>query len=324
MISIILPLFNKRGYIEATIKSVQAQIFTAWELIIIDDVSEDASLDIAKSYAKEDARIRVFQNETNKGANFCRNIGIRHSKGKYIMFLDADDLLTPECLDNRVTVMESNPGIDAAIFTMEVFRERIGDLRRLWVPREESALQRFLAHDLPWHTMQPIWRKEFIDKTDGFDESFPRLQDVEFHTRSLLYNQLIFKVIVKDPDCYFRTGEARKVFNAYSFLDKWVEASLMYYQKFFIPAKAQSMAHYLKGTLYHTYLQVLWQYKIKNISKENFYQLEKKIFSFFDSSEMPRFIIFLFRIAGLVNLLPVPLPGMNFTIRKLIINQSNK
>lgn len=96
-----MPVYNKEGYISEAIDSVLKQKYKNWELIIINDGSNDNSLEICNTYKRIDDRIKVF-NQDNLGLSISRNTGIKNSNGDYIIFLDADDYLEYNCLINIV------------------------------------------------------------------------------------------------------------------------------------------------------------------------------------------------------------------------------
>ena len=108
LVSIITPLYNASAYIEQTIKSVQAQRYTNWEHLIVDDGSTDTSYAQVAELAKEDARIQLMALPKNKGAAHSRNIATEKAKGSYIAFLDADDLWHPEKLEKQVRLMRQH------------------------------------------------------------------------------------------------------------------------------------------------------------------------------------------------------------------------
>lgn len=108
LISIITPCFNCGKFIAETIESVQAQTYQNWEMIIIDDSSEDDSVDIARRYAVADSRIKVSVCTDNGGAAVARNKAIEMSKGEYLAFLDADDLWVPTKLEKQLRFMQEN------------------------------------------------------------------------------------------------------------------------------------------------------------------------------------------------------------------------
>lgn len=107
LVSIIMPSFNTGKYITETIESVLAQSYKNWELIIVDDCSSDNTDKIVSTYLSDD-RIHYLKNEKNSGAAFSRNTALREAKGKWIAFLDSDDLWMPEKLEKQLSFMKSN------------------------------------------------------------------------------------------------------------------------------------------------------------------------------------------------------------------------
>lgn len=107
-VSIITPSYNTSKYIEATIKSVLDQDFESWEMIIVDDKSSDGSPEIIKPYSAKDSRIILIENKANAGAAISRNLAIQRSKGRFIAFLDSDDLWLPNKLSMQVNFMLEN------------------------------------------------------------------------------------------------------------------------------------------------------------------------------------------------------------------------
>lgn len=107
LVSIIMPSYNTADYIAESIRSVQMQTYTDWELLIVDDDSTDDTDHIVEKYL-EDKRIRYFKNEYNSGAALSRNKALRESKGKWIAFLDSDDLWLPEKLEKQIKFMNQN------------------------------------------------------------------------------------------------------------------------------------------------------------------------------------------------------------------------
>jgi teichuronic acid biosynthesis glycosyltransferase TuaG len=107
LISVIVPVYDAARFLDDTINTVLAQTYTNWELILVDDHSTDNSVEIIKSYREKDARIKLFTNAKNSGAAISRNRGIDESHGRYITFLDSDDLWVPEKLERQVGFMRS-------------------------------------------------------------------------------------------------------------------------------------------------------------------------------------------------------------------------
>lgn len=108
LVSVITPVYNSAAYLEACVASVQAQTYTDWELLLVDDASSDNSMQLIHSLAAKDARIRYFTNPQNQGAAFSRNLATREAKGEYIAFLDSDDLWEPEKLQLQIDKMQQS------------------------------------------------------------------------------------------------------------------------------------------------------------------------------------------------------------------------
>ncbi|GAA6323819.1 glycosyltransferase family 2 protein [Fusobacterium ulcerans] len=108
LVSIITPLYNSEKYIGKTIESVLNQTYKNWEMLIIDDCSKDNGVKIVNNYILKDKRIKLFRNEKNEGVSFSRNRAIDLSQGKYIAFLDSDDLWKKEKLEKQISFMEKN------------------------------------------------------------------------------------------------------------------------------------------------------------------------------------------------------------------------
>ncbi len=107
LISIIVPVYNAGAYIRETISMVAAQTYGNWELLLVDDGSEDDSREkIRESMESGDARIRLIEKQQNEGAARARNTGIEASKGRYVAFLDADDLWMPDKLEKELAFMK--------------------------------------------------------------------------------------------------------------------------------------------------------------------------------------------------------------------------
>ena len=123
LVSIIMPAYNCERFIAEAIRSVLAQTYTDWELIIVDDCSTDNTAQRVASF--DDTRIVYQRNEKNVGAALTRNRALQIAKGHYIAFLDADDLWTPEKLEHQIAFMEKN-GYD---FTYTAFRRTDKPLR---------------------------------------------------------------------------------------------------------------------------------------------------------------------------------------------------
>jgi glycosyltransferase involved in cell wall biosynthesis len=105
LVSIITPNFNCEKYIASTIESVICQTYPYWEMIIVDDFSTDRSIEIIERYILKDNRIKLIKLYNTSGPAIARNTAIKEAKGRYIAFLDSDDLWYPDKLEKQIKYM---------------------------------------------------------------------------------------------------------------------------------------------------------------------------------------------------------------------------
>ncbi|MEQ8473919.1 MAG: glycosyltransferase family 2 protein [Marinoscillum sp.] len=108
LVSIILPVYNAEQYVAKAIESVLGQTYPEWELIIVNDGSTDNSKKVCEGF--DDERISVLT-QNNKGVSAARNVGLKRLKGEYFCFLDADDALTPNSIESRLSLFLTDPGL---------------------------------------------------------------------------------------------------------------------------------------------------------------------------------------------------------------------
>ena len=108
LVSIITANYNCEKFIDDTVNSVLNQTYENWEMIIVDDVSSDKSIEIIEKYVREDNRIKLIQLNENSGAAVARNVAIEAANGRFIAFLDSDDLWTPVKLEKQISFMLKN------------------------------------------------------------------------------------------------------------------------------------------------------------------------------------------------------------------------
>jgi glycosyltransferase involved in cell wall biosynthesis len=108
LVSIITPTFNAEKYIRATLQSVLNQSYQNWEMILVDDGSTDKTVKIIEDFAGKDNRIKLFKLTKNSGNGFARNVALEKAAGKYIAYLDADDLWFPMKLEKQIQFLKAN------------------------------------------------------------------------------------------------------------------------------------------------------------------------------------------------------------------------
>lgn len=169
-VSVIIPVYNSRKYLKKCLDSVCSQSLEDIEIIILDDVSTDGSLDIIRSYEKEDSRIKVISMDKNVGPGALRNIGIREANGDYIGFVDSDDYIESNMYLELYNKMRQN---DVDIVTFGYINELYGiDYKRLLlgfkrdsgneriiVPREEPSF----LYDQAVVCWNKLYKHDFIE-----------------------------------------------------------------------------------------------------------------------------------------------------------------
>lgn len=130
LVSIITPTYNSERFVAETIRSVLAQTYANWELLIVDDASSDETVSIVQQFAKQDDRIKLHTLQTNSGAAIARNTAIEMASGDYIAFLDADDLWKAEKLEKQIAFMQKND-IAVSFSSYELMDEAGNSLQKM-------------------------------------------------------------------------------------------------------------------------------------------------------------------------------------------------
>ncbi|WP_125718533.1 glycosyltransferase family 2 protein [Flavobacterium ustbae] len=108
LVSILTPTYNTEKFIKSTIESAQNQTYTNWEMILVDDASTDNTVAIIEKFVQKDSRIKLFKLPENRGNGFARNAALEKATGKYIAYLDADDLWFSEKLEKQIQFLKTN------------------------------------------------------------------------------------------------------------------------------------------------------------------------------------------------------------------------
>lgn len=125
-LSIIIPVYRTQDTLERCLESILQQSFTDYEMILVDDGSDDGSPQLCDEYARKDARIRVIHKE-NGGLSDARNAGIRKARGEYITFVDSDDTMVDNTLGNLIQEIGKHPHVDILEYSVS---ERYGNRKR--------------------------------------------------------------------------------------------------------------------------------------------------------------------------------------------------
>lgn len=170
LISVILPVYNGEKYLADAIESILTQTFTDFELLVVDDGSQDGSAEIVRKYAKRDERIRLLQHESNQGHAAARNSGLEAAQGKFIAAMDADDISLPERLRKQVDFMQSHSKIGLLGVHWLQVDENLKPISDHIMPLEHALIVLrlfFRRNSLAGPTI--LMRRETLDSVDGYD-----------------------------------------------------------------------------------------------------------------------------------------------------------
>jgi len=186
-VSIITPVYNGEKYLAKTIRSVQKQKFKNFEHIFIDDKSSDKSTAIIKKYKKNDPRIRLILRKKRSGSPAVgRNTGLKYSKGKFIAFLDHDDLWFEDKLEKEVKLLESKDDLVLVFSQIKMLLEngKIKDYPRI-IPKNlnrKNQLRLLLKNNFI-HPVSVLFKKEVVQKIGYLKPNLRGTDDFEFWLR---------------------------------------------------------------------------------------------------------------------------------------------
>ncbi|MBD2449488.1 glycosyltransferase [Nostoc sp. FACHB-152] len=253
-ISVIIPAYNAEKTIAETIKSVQKQTFSDFELIVINDGSKDRTVEIVESI--QDERLKIFSYE-NGGLPVARNRGISQATGEFIAFLDADDLWTADKLERQLIALEENPEAGVA-YSWTCFMdvdEQGKPLSFLPSPRYAftgNVYEKLLVSDFIHNGSNTLIRRQALESTGGFDPACPGCADWDYWLR--LSTRWDFVVIPKHQILYRRTPGAMS-----SKVEQMKEAALIAMKKAYqaAPPELQYLKRYTMVS-FHIYFAGLY------------------------------------------------------------------
>lgn len=180
MISVVTPAWNDSDTILRAIRSVRAQTWQHWELLVVDDCSSDSTWELVQAAARHEARIRTFRTRVNLGPSAARNLALHHARGEWIVYLDADDEFYPDYLE---TVSQMRCLADVLVFGYDVFVDVLG--------AEPVPVARYYpCSEIPWllgrNVATPLGvahARRLLDRSGFFDEELWCLEDWELWQR---------------------------------------------------------------------------------------------------------------------------------------------
>ena len=189
--SIIMPVYNKEPYIRDTIASVLAQTYSSYEVVMIGGVSSDGTDQICQEFATAEPNRFRFLIQTGNGVSNARNDGILAARGKYVAFLDADDLWVPEYLDMMAHLIRDFP---EAIFYVSGFSRLYADKTVINCPKPPLRGYIDYFQHTPWvHTSALIVERETIVRIGLFKTEYPLREDIDLMIRLALHGNAAYE-----------------------------------------------------------------------------------------------------------------------------------
>lgn len=201
LISVIIPTYNRRNSISVAIESVLNQSFTDWELIVVDDGSEDYTSDEVKPFLSN--KSVEYLSQKNQGVCSARNKGVNHATGEWVLFLDSDDVLLVGALESFKNSIESNP--DVTVWKSG-FQIRNGEKARIDLP-EKNEFHPFIPGSF-------ILKKELFDRVKGYDEKLKFSENTELFHRVRLVSS-VMEIIPQPTVIYYNhsKGASKNLLN---------------------------------------------------------------------------------------------------------------
>ncbi|MCF7822768.1 MAG: glycosyltransferase [Candidatus Marinimicrobia bacterium] len=173
-VTVLTAVKNGAAYLAETIDSISGQTFTDWEYIIVDDHSNDSSVEIIKKYQETDARIKLIQLSSSLGPFGAANAGLKEAKGKYIIRNDADDVSVPERIEKQIGFLKSNPALKACASYAQRMDEhsRILPDKLVKATLGPGSLKWYLFLRCPLVHSTACVEREVFEEMGGYDPSF--------------------------------------------------------------------------------------------------------------------------------------------------------
>ncbi len=204
-VSIILPTYNRAHYLKEAIESVLTQTYQDWELLIIDDGSTDETRSVAQSYVERDSRIS-YHYHSNQGVSAARNVGIQLARGRYVAFLDDDDLWQPEKLAWQLEALAQHPETPWLFGDGQLIDDH-GTVLRPVLPQRRSAFS--------------TWVKDY-------QTANPNVSAGPFYSVMLTGNCLAVPTVLIERDCFTHVGLFNESYHVAEDYDMWLRMAQRY------------------------------------------------------------------------------------------------
>jgi glycosyltransferase involved in cell wall biosynthesis len=277
LISVCIPCYNAEGFIAETLQAFINQTYSNFEIVIVDDCSTDGSLELLRRIAASDSRIKILMHSENAGAAAARNLAFENSTGKYIVFFDADDLITDVYLEKQVALMLHHSDTIIACELQEFYNNDISNTRENPSAIKQSlpAIDWLMADHAKGLNLTQcgmfLIPRTLIEQSGAWNEQLSLIDDFEFFPRLLLKA----KFVVYNPEVkiYYRRDVHASLSNmagpkalksAFDALCATTNLLLAYENS---PRVQLALANYWRGWIYHFYGNntTFYQYGINQV-----------------------------------------------------------
>lgn len=210
MVSVLMTAYNREKYIAEAIESVLASTYTNFELIIVDDCSQDNTVSIAKRFQDKDNRIKVYVNERNLGDYPNRNKAAGYAKGDYLMYVDSDDTILRDGIENCLNAMSVFPDAGFGIFNTSYGKDTV--LLDSFVAIKEHFFKTPFLIIGPGGT---ILRRNFFEQIKGYPEKYGPANDMYFNIKAACFSPV---VLLPFTFMNYRRHEGQEINNASGYL----------------------------------------------------------------------------------------------------------
>ncbi|QCR22168.1 glycosyltransferase family A protein [Pontibacter sp. SGAir0037] len=209
LISVLMTAYNREKYIAEAIESIIGSVYNNWELIISDDCSTDTTLEIAKAYAAKDNRIKVYSNEYNLGDYPNRNRAASLASGEFLMYVDSDDLLFPDAMEQCLGLFDQFPEASFGIYNPDATIAKALEAKQI-------INQHFFVKPClligPGGTMI---KHDFFRQIGGYPTKYGPANDCYFNLKA---TSKVITILLPFELSYYRRHEGQEINNKYAYL----------------------------------------------------------------------------------------------------------
>lgn len=189
-VSVVVTTHKRHSLLRETLLCLMAQTCSDLEGVIVDDAGESETREIVSQVDPGRRRLQWHNRSdvtARKGGQPSRNAGLALARGDFVLFLDDDDLLAPDCVSGRLEALLAEPRADACVGQCRQFVDVPSEDGPIWCPWSDGQddLEMFLRSAVPWQTSGPLWRREALERSGPWNESLTTGWDYEFHIRAL-------------------------------------------------------------------------------------------------------------------------------------------